>query len=372
MKFSASSSELLKKLTVASGVIGSHNVLPILEDFLFEVSNDTLTITASNLDTSIIDSLEVSVEEEGNIAIPARILINTLKALPEQPITFEVNTEGNRMITITSSYGKYKLSGDNAEDYPELPEKDNIQSLDVSCSILNKALAKTLFATSTDELRQAMQGVFIKIEESSLIFVATDAHKLVKYSFETVGSSEFASFIVPQKGLTLLKNALPSSGNLKMSFNNNNVYFNFDSTEIIIRLVNANYPDYNAVIPVDNTNIVHVDRQEFLSSLRRISIYSNKSTNQVILNLSEGSLTISAQDLDFSNEATEQMPCEYNGDAMNIGFNGKFLIEMLNVMGGERVLMKLANYKRAGLILPSEQDEGEELLMLLMPVMLGN
>ena len=274
-------------------------------------------------------------------------------------------------MTITSDYGKYTIAANNAEDYPELPIRENTESIEVSGEIIGKALAKTLFATSTDELRLAMQGVYVKIEATNIIFVATDAHKLVKYSFDTTGSENYSHFVVPQKGLTLLKNALEIDASVTMSYNKSNVYFSFGSTEIIIRLVDATYPDYNTVIPLDNTNYLMVDRSEFLNSLRRIAIYSNKSTNQIILNLTEGSLTISAQDLDFSNEATEQLSCEYTGEAMNIGFNGKFLIEMLSVIGGDQIQMKLANFKRAGLVLPAVQDKNEELLMLLMPVMIG-
>ncbi len=371
MKFSVSSSELLKKLSLANGVIGSNTVLPILEDFLFKLSENKLTIIASNLETTVITDIEVAMEEDGDIAIPAKILMDTLKALPEQPITIEVD-HGTRAITLTSAYGKYKLAGDSPEDYPELPASEEVDQIILSEEVLSKALNKTLFATSSDELRMAMQGLYFQIEETGLIFVATDAHKLVKYSFQTESTNKVNSFIVPKKGLNLLKNAISGDGEVELSYNKQNAFFKLADSEIIIRLIDAKYPDYNAVIPYDNANILNLDRVDFLNSLRRISIYANKSTNQVVLNLTEGSLTVSAQDLDFSNEATEQMSCEYDGDTMNIGFNAKFLIEMLNVIGVDQVSFKLSSPNRAGILVPTDQDENEELIMLVMPVMMGN
>lgn len=371
MKFSVSSSDLLKKLIVANGVIGTSTVLPILEDFLFKLEKDILTVIASNLETTVITSLPVTVEESGSIAIPAKILLDTLKALPDQPITFEAD-QGTKAIKLTSTYGKYKLAGNSHEDYPDLPEPENIETLTLSSEIVSKALNKTLFATSNDELRMAMQGVYVQIEESSITFVATDAHKLVKYSFTSVGENQVKSFIVPKKGLSLLKGALGDGEEIILSYNKNNAFFKLEDTEVIIRLIDANYPDYSAVIPNDNANILSLSRIDFQSSLRRIAIYANKSTNQVVLNLTDGSLTISAQDLDFSNEATEQLSCEYDGDAMNIGFNAKFLIEMLGVIGVDRISFKLSTPNRAGILVPSEQEPNEDLTMLVMPVMMGS
>ncbi|MFT6808136.1 MAG: DNA polymerase-3 subunit beta [Saprospiraceae bacterium] len=370
MKFSVSSSELLKKLSMSNGVVGANTVMPILEDYLFSLKGDVLTITASNLETTIITTIEVSAEEDGEIAITAKILLDTLKALPEQPITFDVD-EGARSISISSAYGKYKLAGDSADDFPDLPEADNTQVIQLSSNILTQALTKTLFATSNDELRAAMQGVYMQIEESSIIFVATDAHKLVKYTFTTAKNDKVDTFIIPKKGLSLLKNALKED-EVELSYNTKNAFFAFGDTQVMIRLIDAKYPDYNAVIPYDNANLLTLDRAEFQSSLKRIAIYANKSTNQVVLNISDGSLTISAQDLDFSNEATEQMTCEYTGDPMNIGFNAKFLGEMLNVIQTDQINLKLSTPNRAGILVPGEQPEDEDLLMLVMPVMLGN
>ncbi len=371
MKFSVSSSELQKKLSLANGVVGANTVLPILEDYLFSLQGNDLTITASNLETTIITSLEVSGEEDGQIAITAKILLDTLKALPEQPVTFDVD-DNLKAVTITSAYGKYKLAGDSPEDFPDLPTQEDAQSISLSADLINNALTKTLFATSNDELRMAMQGVYVQIEEASVIFVATDAHKLVKYTFKTEEHEILNTFIIPKKGLVLLKNALNSESEIEMSYNKNNCFFMLGDTQVIIRLIDAKYPDYNAVIPYDNANRLTLERVDFLNSLRRIAIYANKSTNQVVLNITDGSLTISAQDLDFSNEATEQLSCEYIGDPMNIGFNAKFLIEMLGVLTTEQVVIKLSSPNRAGILVPSEQPAEEELIMLVMPVMMGN
>lgn len=371
MKFSVSSAELLKQLQILSGAISANPVLPILEDFLFTISNNKLTLAASDLETSIITEMDVMADSDGNIAVPAKILLETLKALPQQPITFSVN-EDNFGIEITSAYGKYKLAGENGSDYPRIPVPETVDSVTLTAQTLSQGVSKTLFATSNDELRPAMTGVYFQVDFSKLILVATDAHKLVKYTFSNVTSDVSTTFIVPKKALNLLKNALPTGGEVHLSFNKANAFFNFDKTKVVCRLIDARYPDYNAVIPVDNPNHLTVSRNDFQSSLKRISIYANKTTNQVLLNINNGSLTISAQDLDFSNEATEQIPCSFEGDPLTIGFNAKFLVEMLNVLESEEVKLELAGPTRAGILMPLEEVENEEILMLVMPVMLSH
>ncbi len=371
MKFSVSSSELLKKMQVANGVIGSNPVLPILEDFLFSIEDNVLTIAATDLETSVTTEIEVMSDSDGSVAIPARILLDTLKALPQQPITFNINEENNS-IEITSAYGKYRLAGEKGEDFPKIPEPDIVDEITIQAPMLAQIIAKTLFATSNDELRPAMTGVYFQVDFGKLVCVATDAHKLVKYAFSDISSDVSTSFIIPKKALNLLKSALPESGNVKLAFNKSNTFFSFEGTNLVGRLVDARYPDYNAVIPVDNPNTLTVSRQDLLSSLKRIAIYANKTTNQVVLNITESSLTISAQDLDFSNEATEQIACNYEGEALTIGFNARFLIEMLGVMESDEVKFELSSPTRAGILLPSDVVEGEEILMLVMPVMLSN
>lgn len=370
MKFSVSSSELLKQLALGNGAISSNPVLPILEDFLFTIKDNVLTIASSNLESTIITSMDVLADMEGNIAVPAKILIETLKALPEQPLNFNIEEETNA-IELTSAYGKYGMAGDDVADFPDIPLKDNVESFTLNSNILIQAINKTLFASSNDELRQAMMGMFVQVDFDKITFVATDAHKLVKYLFRGIKSDITASFIIPKKGLTLLKNALEENVEVKISFNSLNIFVEFGTTQVIIRLIEAKYPEYNAVIPVKNENTLVISRRDFQHSLRRIAIYANKSTNQVIFNLNEGSLTISAQDLDFSNEATEQLSCTYEGDAMVIGFNAKFLIEMLGVIESDEVLIKLGTSKLAGILTPAIQNSDEELMMLVMPVMMN-
>lgn len=371
MKFSVSSSELLKQLQIVGGVISPNTVLPIMEDFLFSISNNKLQVTATDLETTIVSETEVMADTDGAVAVPAKILQDTLKALPQQPITFTVD-EKTFAIEITSAYGRYKLSGDNPEDFPRIPEQDAVDTLTMPAQALAHGISKTIFAASNDELRPAMTGVYFQIDFNKLILVATDAHKLVKYTFHKVGSEVSTSFIVPKKALNLLKNALPSVGEVSLSFDQNNAFFTFGSVNLVCRLIDARYPDYNAVIPVDNPNTLNMARTDFQNSLKRIAIYANKTTNQVVLNILDGSLTVSAQDLDFSSEATEQLACTYEGEPLTIGFNAKFLVEMLGVLESEEVKMELSSSTRAGILLPMEETEGEEILMLVMPVMLNN
>ncbi len=372
MKFSVSSSDLLKQLQIAGGAIGSNPVMPILEDYLFRVEDRLLTIAATDLETSIITTVElIGSESDGMVAIPAKILVDTLKALPTQPITFTVNDD-NFGIEITSSYGKYKLAGEDGADFPSIPQPDEVDSVNLPSATLAQAISKTLFATSNDELRPSMTGVYFQVDFNKLIFVATDAHKLVKYALTDVKSEVITSFIVPKKSLNLLKGALPAGEEVSLSFNKANAFFSYGHTRFVSRLIDARYPDYNAVIPVDNPNLLTVNRTDFQNSLKRIAIYANKTTNQVILNINDGSLTISAQDLDFSNEATEQMTCSYSGDPITIGFNAKFLVEMLGVLESDEVKIELSTPSRAGILVPSDAEDGIEVLMLVMPVMLSN
>lgn len=370
MRFEVSSSELLKQLNIANGAISANPVLPIMEDYLFDVKNNVLTITSTNLETTIETKLDVTSDDDGIIAIPAKILLETIKALPEQPITITVDE--NNGVKILSAFGVYKLSGDSADDFPSPPEEDDVETLILPSKKIQKGITNCIFATSNDELRLAMTGVLIQIDFTKLHFVATDAHKLVKYTIGNLKTDIAKSLIVPKKGLTLVKNALNEECDVTISFNKSNIFFTFGRTKIICRLIDAKYPEYNAVIPVENPFEAVINRKDFQSSLRRIAIYANKSTNQVVLNLTEKSMTISAQDLDFSNEATEQLNCSFSGDAMTIGFNAKFLGEMLSVLENDDIKLQLSTPSRAGLIVPTEEEVGEALLMLVMPVMMGN
>ena len=371
MKFNVSSLEFLRQLNKAGGAIGTNPVLPILEDFLFELSSGVLHITATNLETTIVTQMEVSAEEDGRVAVPAKILLDTLKALPDQPITFTSNEE-SRVVEIQSAFGKYKLAGDNADDYPEVKNLDSQNAIALDGEVLANALSKTIFATSNDDLRIAMTGVLFQVDFNKVTFVATDAHKLVKFTYGGISTEHTGDFIVPKKALSLLRNVTADGGEVSMAHSKTNVSFTVGDTSLLCRLIDASYPDYQAVIPADNPNVLSVSRHDFLSSLKRIAIYANKTTNQVVLNISDGSLTISAQDIDFSNEATEQLTCTYDGEPITIGFNGKFLIDMLNVLDTDEIKFEFSTPTRAGIMLPDEQLDKEDLLMLVMPVMMNS
>jgi DNA polymerase-3 subunit beta len=316
--------------------------------------------------------MDVMADTDGTVAVPAKILLDTLKALPQQPITFTID-ENTFGIEITSAYGKYRLSGENGQDFPAIPEPESgDDTITLPSNALIQGVNKTLFATSNDALRLAMMGVYFQIDFSKITMVATDAHKLVRYTFTDLNSEVSTSFILPKKALNLIKNVLPSGEEVKMSFNKANAFFSFGNTQLACRLIDSRYPDYHAVIPADNPNLLTISRADFASSLKRIAIYANKTTNQVILNVTPGTLIVSAQDLDFSNEATEKLSCTYDGDSLMIGFNAKFLLEMLNVLESDEVRMELSTSTRAGILLPVEEVPGEDILMLVMPVMLSN
>jgi len=372
MKFRVSSSALLKQLSGINGVITTNPVVPILENFLFEITENKLTITASDLQTSMITELEIESKENGSIAVPGRILMDTLKNLPEQPVNFTIDEE-TYSIEISSDNGRYKLAGENATDFPKVPSVTNDFSVDLSSDVLGKAVNYTIFSTSNDELRPAMTGVYLNLSDKNSTFVATDGHRLVRYRRDDVASEKGTAIIIPRKALNLLKAALPAeSTNVSLEFNMANAFFKFDNLKMICRLIDEKYPDYENVIPVDNNNIMSIDRNEFLSSLKRIAIYANKTTHQVRLKITGSELQISAEDLDFSNEANERLSCEHDGEDIEIGFNARFLIEMLSNLESKEIELQLSASNKAGLIIPKDKNDAEDILMLVMPVMLSN
>ncbi len=371
MRFIVSSAALLKQLSSVNGVITTNPVVPILENFLFEISDGTLKITASDLQTSMITEIEVEANENGSIAVPARILIDTLKNLPEQPVTFSVEEE-SYSVEISSDNGRYKLAGENATDFPKVPAVTDGYSVTFTSDVLGSAIANTIFATSNDELRPAMTGVYFKLDETSATFVATDGHRLVRYRRIDVAGEVSNSMIIPRKALTLLKATLPpDSTSVNVEFNPSNIFFEFNNIKMISRLIDERFPDYDNVIPLNNTNVMSIAKDDILSSLRRISIYANKSTHQIRLKITGSELVISAEDLDFSNEANERLACEHDGDDIEIGFNAKFMMEVLSNLDSEEIDIKLDAPNKAGLILPKSKVENEDILMLVMPVMLN-
>jgi DNA polymerase III subunit beta len=371
MKFIVNSAYLLKQLSNINGVITTNPVVPILENFLFELEKGSLTVTASDLQTSIITEIQVESKEKGSIAVPARILLDTLKNLPEQPVTFSID-ESTYSVEIISDNGRYKLSGENATDFPKVPSVSNDFSAEISTEVLSRAINNTIFATSNDELRPAMTGVYVNLGEKNTTFVATDGHRLVRYRRTDVKSDNGNSIIVPRKALNLLKATLPSeNSDVSVNFNLSNAFFKFGNIKMICRLIDERFPDYDNVIPSGNNIKMGIERNDLLGALKRISIYANKTTHQVRLKITGSELQISAEDLDFSNEANERLSCEHEGEDIEIGFNAKFLIEMLTNLDSDKIRLTMSAPNKAGVILPAEKDKSEDILMLVMPVMLN-
>jgi DNA polymerase-3 subunit beta len=372
MKFIVSSSQLLKQLQVLGGVINSNNTLPILDNFLFELSENQLKVSASDLETTMSSVVDVESDSSGSIAVSARLLLDTLKTFPDQPLTFK--TEGDNAIEISSDQGKYDMAYFGGDEFPKAVSLPSPSTTIVPAHILGTAISKTIFAAGNDDLRPVMSGVFFQFSSQSLTFVATDAHKLVKYSRTDVTADQTAEFIMPKKPLNLLKGILGGSeSNVTIEYNDANAKFTFDNVVLVCRLIDGKYPNYEAVIPKENPNKLTVDRASFLNSVRRVSIFSSKTTHQIRLKMAGTELNISAEDLDFSNKADERLSCDYQGDDMQIGFNSRFLSEMLNNLSSNEVLIEMSLPNRAGILTPIDgTDEGEQVTMLVMPVMLNN
>lgn len=375
MKFVVSSTELLSHLSALSKVISSKSTMPILDNFLFQITETELVITASDLESTLITSLELdNIEGEGSIAIPAKLTIDSLKEFPEQPLTFHIDTDSFN-VEIFSDNGKFSIMGQNAEDFPEQPtlDEEGTSSIDVNHVVLQKGIEKTLFATADDELRPVMNGIYVELSPEYMSFVASDAHKLVRYR-RTDAKAEFeSSFILPKKPAGLLKNLLPKEEfDVKVEFDDKNAFVTLSNYKLICRLVEGNYPSYNSVIPTNNPNKMVIDRLNFLNTVKRVSVFSNQASNLVKLNINDNQLVVSAQDIDFSISAVERLNCEYEGDEIEIGFKSTFLQEILvNIPTGD-VMVEMSDPTRAGLLLPAEtDDEDEDMLMLLMPMMIN-
>ncbi len=372
MKFIVSSSALLKPIEQIAGVINPKSVLPILDYFLFDLKKGRLTISATDLETSMTTVINVESNADGKIAVPSKIILETLKALPEQPLTFNADTETLNIEIVTDS-GRYKLSGQKPDDFPKMPKIESAATISVKAASLGNAITKTIFATGTDEMRQALTGVLFELKKDGINFVATDANRLVRFKNNAVKPAEEINFVIPKKALNLLKSSLPNTEDAiaKIDYNKSNAFFSFGDVNLICRLIDEKFPDYKAVIPTENPNKLLINRLEFLGSIRRISIFSNKSTHQVRLKMAGSSLTVSAEDLDFSNEAKEELGCTYDGVDMEIGFNARFLSDMLSALQSDDVVLNMSTPNRAGVLVPSSQNEGEEITMLVMPLMLN-
>ena len=374
MKFVVSSTELLKHLNAISRVISSKNTLPILDNFLLKLEGKSLLITASDLETTLITRIELeNSAEEGLIAIQAKIMLDTLKEFPEQPLTFNIDPD-SLAVEILSANGKFSIVGHNGEDFPVLPKLgENHNEISLPHDLLLSGINKTLFATADDELRPVMNGIFIELSPEEIAFVASDAHKLVRYKRSDVKYNDVASFILPKKPASLLKNLLPrEDSDVKLEFDEKNAFFTLNGFKMVCRLVEGKYPAYNSVIPLNNPNEMVIDRVEFFTTLKRVSVFANQASNLVRLKLTATELIVSAQDIDFAISAVETIKCEYEGQPMEIGFKSTFLVEILSNLSSEDVKLKLSDPSRAGLLLPAEKElEHEDVLMLLMPMMIN-
>jgi len=371
MNFVTSSSTLLHHLQSISGALSTNTKLPILDNFLFKVREQELTVIATDLETTMITHLEVQAEGDGDIAIPAKLLLEVLKNLPDQPCSFRVNLD-NFAIEIAYDNGKSKMVGFNSHEFPKLPAAEYSSSIEVTAELLSNAIGKTLFAVGTDEMRPVMTGVLCEFSPENITFVATDAHKLVRYRRTDISTQSSSSFILPKKPLNLLKGNLRGEESVRIEYNESNATFTFNDLTLVCRLIDGKYPNYEAVIPKENPNVLTVERHQFHNSLRRVSIFSNKTTHQVQLKMAGAELQLFAEDMDFSNEANERLTCNYEGNDMEIAFNAKPLVEMLSILETESIQLSMSEPSRPGLITPYEnQNPNEHILMLVMPVMIN-
>ncbi len=380
MRFIINSQLFLRHLSALNGVIANNNTIPLISCFHLHLEDKILTVKATDLETTLVARIELEeakVEGIDTIAVPAKLLLDMLKAMDDVPLNFSVDatTFG---IEVSSGNGKYRLAGLNPETYPTMPEMTDTVSTVMPASVLATAINKTSFAASNDELRQQMSGIYCEMNTESITFVATDAHKLVRYRRNDLHADEVASFILPRKPISLVKNILSSRKeecDITIDYNNTNVFFSFDNFLIVCRLVDGKYPNYEAAIPKESPNKLTVDRNTMLNTLKRVSLFASQSTHQVRLAITAKEVKISAEDLEFSNDAHEKIPCDYDGEPMEIGFNAKFLTEMISNLDSEQILFTLLNPGRAGIIYPiNDNDEAaknEDILMLVMPVMLG-
>ncbi len=374
MKFVVSSSELLSHLQAVSKAISSKSPMPILDNFLLDLKGHTLTITASDTEVTMITTLELDNSEgEGVIALPSKILLETLRKFPEQPLNFDISLDTMK-VDIRTEKGQFSVVGVSGEDFPVLPQVDELKSsrIQLPAELLMTGIVKTLFATADDELRPVMNGVLFEFKPDNLTFVASDSHKLVRYQRKDVSTEFEADFILPKKPAALLKNVLPKEeGEVIVEFDDKNAYFTMQKYKLICRLVEGNYPSYNAVIPQDNPNKLIIDRLDLFSTLGRVSLFASQASNLVKLHLGNNEMIVSAQDIDFSISAFEKLNCQYEGDEMEIGFKSGFLADILDNISSSDVVIELSDPARAGIFVPFDKTEAEDELMLLMPMMIN-
>ena len=373
MKFIVSSTGLFSRLQAISRVINSKNSLPILDCFLLELTDGTLSITASDSETTLSTSIEANeYDTDGRFAVNSKTILDALKEIPEQPLAFEVNE--NMEIVVKYQNGKYSLMGQNADEYPQSANLgSNAVHVGLGVEVLMNGINRSLFATADDELRPVMNGIYFDITTEDITFVASDGHKLVRNKSYKARGNEKAAFILPKKPATLLKNLLPKeTGDVQIDFDDRNAVFTLENYSMTCRLIEGRYPNYNSVIPQNNPHRATIDRAAFVSALKRVSVFSSAASSLIKLRLDMNTIQISGQDIDFSTSAEETLMCQYEGNQMSIGFKSTFLIDILNNISSQEVLMELADPSRAGVMVPVEQNEEEDLLMLLMPMMLND
>ncbi len=376
MQFVISSGDLFKHLQLVGKVINAKNSMPILDNYLFKLEGGALTITASDLETTLSTTLRPDKSEGfGLIAIEAKRLNEILREFPEQPLQFNIKLE-TKKVDIISDKGKYAIMGHSGDEFPQFPviKDEDGYNTSIKSEILFAGINKTIFATADDELRPVMNGIFIEIGLSDITFVASDSHKLVKYRRKDFISESETGLILPKKPASLLKNLLSrDEGMVQLSFDSKNALFTMSDYKIICRLVEGKYPAYNSVIPVNNPFKMIIDRVDFQNCLKRVNIFSNQSSNLVKLSVQPDKVAVSAQDIDYSISADEELPCQFDGNPIDIGFKAVFLIEILNNMPTSDIVLELADPSKAGLILPFDNDtKDEDMLMLIMPMMLSN
>lgn len=369
MKFSVSSSELNKGLSAVIGAVPSKATLPILETILFQSEDGRLKLTATDLEISIIEYIDADIEEDGAVAIPARRLLETLRQLPNITVFFDVDDRKN--INFRTDKGNYKLVGDEAEEFPEVPNLDDGTHIASTSDLIHKAINKTLFAVSSDDLRPAMMGVYFQIGTEESKFVATDGHRLVKYTNKEITADKDVNFIIPDKALSLIQKTI-SGEECDVTVTEDHARLKSGNTILITRLINEQYPNYESVIPRDNDKFLTISKDQMLSTVKRVAIFSSSTTRQIRLLMEKDKLTIRAEDLDMSSEAKETIDCEYDNESLEIGFNAKYLGDVLSNIDNTEVGFEFSSPNRAGIVKPSSENENEDILMLVMPVMLNS
>lgn len=369
MKFNVTSSNLNEGLSAVIGAVPTKATLPILETILFESENGKLKLTATDLEISIIEYINADIEEEGSVAIPARRLLETLRQLPNIPVFFDVDERQN--IQFKTDKGTYKLVGEEADEFPEIPAMNDSVVLNTKNDLIRKAIQKTIFAVSGDDLRPAMMGVYFEINKGGSKFVATDGHRLVRFHNKALKSEDDLDFIVPDKALSLVVKALDGD-ECELAISKDHARFKSANTIVITRLINEQYPNYESVIPRDNEKELLISKEQMLATVRRVSIFSSSTTKQIRLQLENDKMTIRAEDLDMSSEAKETISCDYSEEEMEIGFNAKYLADVLSNIDGDDVRFEFSTPNRAGIVKPADEEDGEQMLMLVMPVMLNS